>query len=215
MNTHKEHGVVTPLCCTFTPQKWEKNPTAKYQSMWQKAFFSACSSVIWLSIKLHTLLHSMVFSSFWGKSSEILNLPGDWEIVRVLRCRFFGWKPFCKRQSRDFWTFQKSLLLSCSLSCCSHWSCAHWVSRYVLHGQTFYHILLITFLDLPFRTPRSQLCMALNPFHLLCFLRAVFNPDVLILQRSHSQSLCVLTRNTWRKWILVLIFLFSLFFFFF
>lgn len=157
----------------------------------------------------------MVFFWFWGKSS-FWNSGSAWRLSELghLGAGFLGWEAFCRRQSQDFEDFQKSLLLSCSLPCCSHWSSAHWVSRFVLYGLTCYHILLITFLDVPFQTLRSQLCMALNPVHLLCFLRAIFNPNVLILQRSHSQSLCALTRDTWRKGILVLIFLFSLFFFF-
>lgn len=40
MNTHKGHGVVTLLCCTYTPKKRVKNPSVKYLS-WQKAVFSA------------------------------------------------------------------------------------------------------------------------------------------------------------------------------
>lgn len=167
--------------------------------------------MIQLIIKLHSatwsgfllVLGKKFFLRFW--------IYLEIERVRIFGCWFFGWEPFCRRESQNFEDFLKFLLFSCSLSCCSHWSCAHWVSRYVLYGLTFYHILLITCLDLPFQTPRNQLCVALTPFHLLCFLRAFLSPSVLILQRSHSQSLCGLTRNTWRKGILVPIFLFSFF----
>lgn len=142
----------------------------------------------------------MVFFWFWGKGS-FWNFGSAWRLGELgyLGAGFLVEKHFAGKRVRILSTFQKSLLLSCSLFCCSHQTCAYWVSRFVLYGLTFYHILLITFLDLPFQTTRSQLCMTVNPFHLLSFLRVVFNPGVLILQGSHSQSLCALTRNPWGK----------------
>lgn len=84
------------------------------------------SSMIYLSIKLHTLLHEMVFFWFWGKGSLKFCICLEIEkVLGYLGAGFLVENHFAKDIVRILRTFQKSLLRSCPFSCCSHWSCAH------------------------------------------------------------------------------------------